>query len=440
VLEVEASPETRIFDADLARMLASEPTGKAGLEAIEEWARRGPALLVVRSVEYLADEDMHALPMLFELSRELALGICLITPPEPSERLRKVLDTLPADPVNAASEIRLAALSAEAAHELVQALAEEIGGDAEVLHALEERASGNPRELILLSHLGPALHAQEAQEAETHSHEAERRRATILFADISGFTAMTERLGAERAYPVVVGCLQILDEVAREHGGTVEKYLGDCVMALFGVPEALEDAPRAAVNAAIEMRRLVREYSAGLEDGIALDVHTGVHTGLGIAGDISGPLIRESAVMGDPVDVADALTDLAPAGYVFVGEEVQRFTREVFEYREREAITLKGRSATFPVFELLSEREHLHRAQVGRERQVFSSLVGRETELALLRQRLRRLNEGEGGLVSLVAEAGIGKSRLVAELEASEEAPATWLLGRSGSGRRTLVA
>ena len=121
---------------------------------------------------------------------------------------------------------------------------------------------GNPGRLVRGVFLEPALRAERERAASgRRAGDTERRRATILFADITGFTAMTERAGAERAYPIVVGCLQLLDEIARKHGGTVEKLIGDCVMALFGFPEAIEDAPRAAVNAAIEMRRRVREYS-----------------------------------------------------------------------------------------------------------------------------------------------------------------------------------
>jgi class 3 adenylate cyclase len=250
---------------------------------------------------------------------------------------------------------------------------------------------------------------------------------------------MTEQLGAERAYPIVVGCLRMLDEIARKHGGSVEKYLGDCVMALFGVTEAMEDAPRAAVNAAIEMRRRVREYNATVNAPVALDVHSGINVGLGIAGDVGGTLLHEFTVMGDPVDVADALKDLAPSGRIFVGDEIRRFTSEVFEYERREPLLLKGAREALPVFEVMTEHEHIHRSRVGRERQVFSALVGRTAELEALRARLRALQSGQGGVISLCADAGLGKSRLLAELEQSPEAEgARWLLGRSLSTSRRL--
>jgi hypothetical protein len=163
------------------------------------------------------------------------------------------------------------------------------------------------------------------------------------------------------------------------------------------------------------MRRRVEEYNTRHGLALRLGVHSGINTGLGIAGDISGPLIREFAVMGDSVTVADHLKDLSPEGAIYVGAEAHRFTREVFEFRELEPVRLKGRAEPVPAYELLSREEHLYRARIGAERQVFSALVGREEELRALEQALGRLGGGRGSIVSLLAEAGIGKSRLVAE-------------------------
>jgi class 3 adenylate cyclase/predicted ATPase len=340
-----------------------------------------------------------------------------------------------------AEELALRPLSAGESAQLVEAAG---GGslDSESCELVIAHGGGNPARLILGAFLAPALRAErEEQRRSERAEDAERRRATILFADITGFTSMTERIGAERAYPIVVRCLRLLDEIARQHGGTVEKYLGDCVMALFGVPEAIEDAPRAAVNAAIEMRRRVRllaeEMAGEIGGDVRLDVHTGINTGLGIAGDISGPLIREFAVMGEPVSVADELKDLAPAGTIWVGLEVQRATRDVFEFRELPAVAVARRTAQLPAFEVLSQQQKLHRARVGAERRLFSGLVGRDRELALLRGCLERLHAGQGGIANVIAEAGLGKSRLVAEVAASDAAHGVaWREGRSISSGR----
>ncbi len=364
-----------------------------------------------------------------------------------------VLETIRAAAAGTIEEIALQPLSRDDSARVIDAVARDAVSDDD-RETILAYAGGRPARLVTGTYLAPALRAERDRGHTRRSDETERRRATILFADITGFTTLTERMGAERAYPIVAGCLRLLDEIATAHGGTVDKYLGDCVMALFGVPEAIEDAPRAAVNAAIEMRRRVRVYSDALGDGMRLDVHSGINTGLGIAGDISGPLIREFAVMGDPVSVADELKDLAPAGQIYVGQEVYRATRDTFEYRELDTSVRERRATPIRVFELLSDRERLHRARIGAERRVFSPLVGREkeldvlresvhrlrdghaelseAELAMLRDAVERLREGGGALVAVIGAAGLGKSRLLAELTASDEARAVaWCEGRS---------
>jgi class 3 adenylate cyclase/predicted ATPase len=397
------------------------------IELLRRAAAARPHVVVVEDVEGIDAASRALLPGVMTALRGQPVLVLLTA--------QHGADAMPDGSALAAlglDEIHLAALSPEESTQLVDAASGgEIAVDARAL--VLEYGRGNPARLVSGTFLEPALRAErERAQTERRSGETERRRATILFADITGFTSLTERMGAERAYPIVVGCLRLLDEIARRHGGTVEKYLGDCVMALFGIPEAIEDAPRAAVNAAIEMRRRVRAYSESVGSETRLDVHTGINTGLGIAGDISGPLIREFAVMGEPVSVADELKDLAAAGEIYVGLEVYRATREVFEYREVDAQKRVRHGAPVRVFAVLSERERLHRARIGAERRVLLTLVGRDDELARLREQLARLRSAQGGVVSVVAEAGLGKSRLLAELATTEEArQSSWREGRS---------
>jgi class 3 adenylate cyclase/tetratricopeptide (TPR) repeat protein len=449
VAAVHACAEERRTGVLLADLLETLPAGAgpAAAAALRAGTARGPAAValaaaalreaaagqglavVLEDVQRADPSSLALLPALVEEAEPHGVLFVMTLRPE-GEALVRPLEA------GGAERIVLAPLTRDESAALVEAVAgEPLATEAKDL--LLERAAGNPARLLLGVFLEPALHAErELRRHDQRTSDAERRRATILFADITGFTAMTERMGAERAYPIVVGCLQRLDEVARKHGGTVEKYLGDCVMALFGVPEAIEDAPRAAVNAAIEMRRSVRAYSEGLGEEARLDVHSGINTGLAIAGDISGPMLREFAVMGKPVSIADALKDLAPAGHVYVGEDVERATREVFRYRALEPRELEGEKLR-GAFELLSEHEKLHRARIGAERKLFSPLVGRERELTALRGALARLRAGGGGVASVIAEAGLGKSRLMAEVAASEEARGlTWLEGRSLSTGR----
>jgi class 3 adenylate cyclase len=400
-----------------------------------------PLLLVFDDLQWMDQRSVEALERLLDLVTDHAILFMLSFRPEFADTSQRILEFLRVHHAAQHEEIQVGPLGSEESQRLIDSLGgtEDLPEETRVL--IDRRAQGNPRRLIMGVFLAPSLRLESDHSAERdrRTTDAERRRATILFADITGYTAITEKLGPERAYSLIDGCLRVLDDVARRHGGTVDTHLGDCVLSLFGVPEAIEDAPRAAINAAIEMRHRVRDYSR--EHGLTppLDIHTGINTGLGIAGDVSGPLIREFAVMGDTVEVASRLTDLAPAGGVYVGSDTYRLTRDLFEYGPLEPIQLKGREPQVPSYELLSETAQLYRQAIGSGRRVFSELVGREEELGRLKDLLARLRRGEGAIVSLIAEAGIGKSRLVAELGSSEDAKAiNWCEGRSLSTGQNL--
>jgi class 3 adenylate cyclase len=260
--------------------------------------------------------------------------------------------------------------------------------------------------------------------------DTERRRITVMFADITGFTSLVERRDTEEAFDVVTGCIRLLDGIARKQGGSVDKYLGDCIMAVFGLPLAIEDAPRAAVNAAIEMQRRVREYNRERGLDPPLELHVGINTGLAISGDVSGPVLREFAVLGDPVNVASRLKDEAPPGQVYVGQETWRFTRDHFDYASLPPLKVKGKRRRIRAHRLLSRRERLHRDRGRAADSIFSEFVGRADLMKELRSALESLGEGRGGIHVLVGEAGLGKTRILDETSrAPEAADAEWLRG-----------
>lgn len=400
-------------------------------------ASERPLLVLLEDVQWLDRNSIVLLEQLFAFAAEMPI-LFLLTG-RPGEMAEELVRALEGSLHEVGEQMSLGPLAPEAARSLVEAALGDTA-DEETAALVLERGAGHPGHLLLAAFLAPTLRSEREQEAERRERtgEAERRRAAVVFADITGFTAMTEEMGGEKAYPIVAACLQILDDAARSYGGTVDHYLGDCVMALFGVPDAIEDAPRAAVNAAIDMRRRVRAFNEAHDLPVSLDVHTGVATGLGIAGDISGPLIREFAVMGDHVDLADALTHAASAGEIFTDAETRRLTAEVFEYRPAEPLESEE-GKTFEAWEVRTRVPKVHRARIGAERRIFSKLEGRDPELASLKQQLAALGRGQGGIVSLIADGGIGKSRLLAELEKCEEASGlTWLEGRSLSTGRNL--
>jgi len=420
-------------DETLAR---SRELATRGGELVERGLRAaasaGPVLVVIEDAQWLDRGSLALLERIALAARELPLLLVATARPGAAA------NALAAAFGGAEAMLELGPLTRESAVALVRA-ALGAAADDETVALVIERAGRLPGPLLQAAFLAPVLRSEREQATARadRTSEAERRRAVVVFADITGFTAMTEKVGADAAYPVVAACLEILDEVARSHGGSVDHYLGDCVMALFGVPRALEDAPRAALNAAIDMRRRIREFRESHALPVPIDVHIGVATGLGIAGDISGPLIREFAVMGDHVDRADALTHVAEAGEIFVDDATQRALRDVFEFAPSEPRVLPGAAAPQATFRLLSTVPHLHRARVGAERKVFSELVGRDAELARLADALAALARGEGSVASVIAEAGLGKSRLLAELRRRDDS-ALWLEGRSLSNGRNL--
>jgi class 3 adenylate cyclase/tetratricopeptide (TPR) repeat protein len=260
----------------------------------------------------------------------------------------------------------------------------------------------------------------------------ERRRATALYADLTGSTALSETRDPEELYRIVGGCLKILETVAARHGSALIKSRGDGVLAVFGLPSAMEAPARAAVNAAIEMRARVAEYTRELALDPPLQLHTGVNTGLMVSGDVSTADQPEVDVVGDAVNVAARLSDMAPPGSIYVGEESYRATAGEFRFGPPLRLKLKGKAKSVSAHEVLSARSTLHRTSAGTLARAATGLVGRERELAILESEIGRLGEGGGGVAWLVGEAGLGKSRLVAELRATARARGIgWAEGRS---------
>jgi class 3 adenylate cyclase len=229
-----------------------------------------------------------------------------------------------------------------------------------------------------------------------------RRHATVLFADLAGFTEMCTQLDPEDVQETINSCFTLLEEIVVSYGGWVDKYIGDCVMVLFGVPKALEDAPRRAINSAIEIRERVPRLMEQRHLPKPLEMHIGINTGLVFAGDIGGSVRRDFTVMGEAVNVASRLKDAATLRQILVGPETWGETKHVFAFRERE-VDLKGIAGPFVAHEVLSERPEMQRTETDRPaRTLFSAMVGRDHELGVLRERLAVLHPRSVGL-------GVGK-------------------------------
>ncbi|MHB8868968.1 MAG: AAA family ATPase [Thermoleophilia bacterium] len=268
----------------------------------------------------------------------------------------------------------------------------------------------------------------------------ERRLVTVLFADLSGFTARSEKLDPEAARDLITACFDRLVPAIERYGGTVDKFVGDEIMALFGAPRAHENDPERALRAAIDMRVAIAGFNR--ERRVPLAVHTGVNTGLVYAGDVGGGGRRDYSVMGDAVNLAARLKGLATPGEIVVGADTHRQAGHLFDWQAAGAVHVKGRAEPVSVYRLLGSRAAPASAggrQLQATRGISSPLVGRRAELATLGSALVRLQQGEGGIVSVIGEAGLGKSRLVAEArEEARKLGVSWLEGRTLSFGRTI--
>lgn len=265
--------------------------------------------------------------------------------------------------------------------------------------------------------------------------EGERKLVTILFADISGFTELSEQLGPEQVRGIMNACFDRLVTVIERYEGTVDKFVGDAVMALFGAPTAHENDPERALRGALDIMAALEAFNA--EQGTHLGLHIGVNTGLVIAGGIGPPGQQQYSVVGDAVNLAARLEDLSERGEILVGPNTYRLTAPLFVFQAREPIQIKGKADPVPLYRLQAIRP-----APGNVRGVAgltAPLVGRRREFETLQRAIARLEEGVGGIVTIVGEAGLGKSRLVAEARAtgtadqSTQQPIRWVEGRARS-------
>ena len=248
---------------------------------------------------------------------------------------------------------------------------------------------------------------------------------TVLFADLVGSTSRAEGLDPEDVRAILSPFYARLRSELERFGGTVEKFIGDAVMAGFGAPVAHEDDPERAVRAALAIRDWVLEEQE-------LQVRIAVHTGEALVTLGARPAEGEGMVAGDVVNTAARLQSAAPVNGILVGEQAFRATERAIEFREHEPVQAKGKTEPIPVWEAVQARS---RFGVDLARSSGAPLIGREQEVELLVAALARACEERAPqLVTLVGVPGIGKSRLLGELFAAIERGSqltTWRQGRS---------
>ena len=275
----------------------------------------------------------------------------------------------------------------------------------------------NPADGLFCSRCGASL------ATESEAAREERKVVTVLFADLVGFTSRAEQMDPEDVRAVLEPYHARLRTELERRGGTVEKFIGDAVMALFGAPTAHEDDPERAVRAALAIRDWIAEEGN-------LQVRIGVTTGEALVALGARPSEGEGMASGDVVNTAARLQSAASVNGILVDEATYRATQQPISYEDRDAVEAKGKSQPIPVWEPLEARS---RFGIDVARTSGASLVGRQSEVGLLRETLQRARQEQSlQLVTLVGVPGIGKSRLVTELFAAVEADPDLIYWRQG--------
>ena len=241
----------------------------------------------------------------------------------------------------------------------------------------------------------------------------ERKTVTVVFADLVGSTARAERLDPEDVRAILTPYHAIVRDELERFGGTVEKFIGDAVVGVFGAPVSHEDDPERAVRAALAIQEAIAELNDA-DASRALEVRIGVNTGEALVNTSARPELGEAMVSGDVINTGARLQSAAAPGAVLVGAATHRATERAIAYERHEPIAAKGKSAPVEAWHALSPRAAfgLEHGDAGR-----APLVGRERELALLVDAFERARSDQRPqLVTLVGVPGIGKSRLVHEL------------------------
>jgi class 3 adenylate cyclase/tetratricopeptide (TPR) repeat protein len=247
--------------------------------------------------------------------------------------------------------------------------------------------------------------------------EGERRQVTVMFCDMEGFASLTEKLGSEQMYSLMDEVYEILIHKVHDYEGTVNELTGDGIMALFGAPIALEDAPQRAIRSALAIHREMSKFSDKIktESRMApIKMRIGIHTGPVIVGTLGNDLRVEFKAVGDTVNLASRMEGLADPAATYVTEDTFKLTEGFFRFEALGEKKVKGKEEPIRVYQVIAPSARRTRFDVSAERGL-TPFIGRERELELLLDGFERAKLGKGQAFSIISEAGVGKSRLLYE-------------------------
>ena len=264
--------------------------------------------------------------------------------------------------------------------------------------------------------------------------EGERKQVTVMFCDMEGFTPLSEMLGIEDAYSIMDQVYEILIHKVHDYEGTVNEMTGDGIMALFGAPIALEDAPQRAIRSSLAIHRELTKFSDKLRqeknDIPSVKMRIGIHTGPVVVGTVGNDLRVEFKAVGDTVNLASRMEGQAQPGTTYITGDTFKLTEGLFRFEALGEKEIKGKKDPIKIYRAIAPSTSRTRFDVSAERGL-TPFVGRERELEILLDGFERAKGGRGQAFSIVSEAGIGKSRLLYEFrKALASADVMFLEGR----------
>jgi class 3 adenylate cyclase len=254
--------------------------------------------------------------------------------------------------------------------------------------------------------------AQAMRSAVDAAPAAERRQLTVMFCDLANSTQISQALDPEDLRELVRDYQETCAQVVERFGGTIAQYLGDGILVYFGYPTAHEEDAQRAVRAGLGILEAIRDLSQSLKERESVDVavRIGIHTGKVVVGEMGGGSKREQLALGDTPNIAARLQGLAELNSITISPATRQLTRGFFDTRSIGLHTLKGVADPMEVHEVRGESGIRHRLEVEEHRTPY---IGREAELATLREAWKQTEDGRGQVVLVTGEGGIGKSRLV---------------------------
>jgi len=264
--------------------------------------------------------------------------------------------------------------------------------------------------------------------------EGERKQVTVMFCDMAGYTSLSEILGPEEAYSIMDQVYEILIHKVHEFEGTVNEMTGDGVLALFGAPIAIEDAPQRSIRVAMAIHQEISKLNDRLKKDhaglLVLKMRIGIHTGPVVVGTLGNDLRVEFKAVGDTVNLASRMENMAEPGATNVTETTFKLTEGLFRFEALGEKTVKGKKEPVKVYRVIAISSRRTRFDVSAERGL-TPFVSRERELELLLDGFERAKAGRGQAFSIMAEAGVGKSRLLYEFrKAVSNEDVTFLEGK----------